>query len=200
MGVCNTLTGLNADTAKNFQFDSGVLFRNVTDPSAMDVSTMTTTNYVGATTGGMAFTASPSLIDLFEDVDGAYGKFKGGDVIETWEITLTATLLEQTADNLKMAIGPAEITDNTTVTGSKKISPKNCIDDGDYLTNLCWYGTLKGSDKPIVIEMLNVMNGNGINFTSNSKGKGTVECEFSPRFEVSKPDVVPFNIYLPTVK
>ncbi len=199
MSICNTLSGLNAETAKNFQFDSGVLFKNVTDPSKMDVSTMTVDNYIGATTGGMSFTASPQLIDLFEDVDGAYGMFKGGDVIETWEITLTATLLESTAENLKLAVGPATIADNTGVAGSKVITPKNCIDDADYLTNLCWYGTLKGSDKPLVIEMQNVINGTGINFTTESKAKGTIECEFSPRFDLASPDAVPFKIYVPAI-
>lgn len=195
--ACNTITGFTADAADNFIFDSGVLFRNVTNPAAGDLSAMTAENFIGATTGGIEFTASPSLIDLFEDVDGAYGKFKGGDVIETWEISMNATLLEATAKNLAMAIGPATITDNSDMTKGKTITPENCIDDNHYANNICLFATKKGFDKPIVIEMTNVMNGNGISLTTNSKNKGTVEVELSPRFDLANPNVVPFKIHVP---
>jgi hypothetical protein len=198
--ACNTITGFTADAADNFIFDSGVLFKNVTNPASGDYSALTKENFIGATTGGVEFTAAPSLIDLFEDVDGAYGKFKGGDVIETWEISLSTSLLEATSKNLAMAIGPADITDNTDMTGGgKTITPSNCIEDKHYATNICLFVTKKGYDKPVVIEMTNVINGNGFSLTTNSKNKGTIEVELSPRFDLANPDVVPFKIHLPEV-
>lgn len=190
-----TLSAFNANTAKNFQLDAGVLVRNMTDPKSGDLGGAT---YIGATKGGGSFTATPEIRNMFEDVDGARGNYKEGDIIDTWDIKFTTTVLEMTPENFKLAIGAADITTNSEQ-GTKTITPRNTITAGDYVNNICWCGTLKGSDKPLVIEMNNVMNSNGLNFTIEDKNKGGLGVELSPRFDVAKPDEVPFKIHIPTI-
>lgn len=195
MADCNILTGLTDGSKDNFQFGVGVLYKNVTNPAAMDLDSMTADNFIGATTDEISVAANPEMIDMYENVGGAYGKFVGGDIIDYWEITMTATLLEVTAQNLKLAIGSADITDNASKPNSEVITPRNCIEDADYLTNLCWFGQLKDKRK-VVIEMKNVINQGGLTFGAFKKEKGTIECEFSPRYKTSAPNDVPLRIYI----
>lgn len=193
--TCNTLSAFSANTAKNLQLDAGILVKNVTDPSSGDYSTG---KLIGATTGGGSFEASPQMRNIFEDIDGARGSYKDGDVVDTWEVTYSTTLLEMTAENFQLALGVADITDNSKLSG-KTVTPRICVKSSDYIDNVCWFGTLKGSDKPIVIEMRNVMSMNGLNFTIEDKNNGQLEVELSPRFDVASPEDVPFAIHIPTI-
>lgn len=193
--LCNTLSAFTAQTAKNFQLDAGVLVKNMTNPESGD---LTGAKYLGATTGGSTFTATPEFRNIFEDVDGARGMYKDGDIIDNWEISFATTLLEMTPENFQLAIGAADITDNADI-GGKTVTPRNCVQAADYISNICWCGTIKGSDKPIVIEMLNVINMNGLNFAIEDKGKGGLEVELNPRFDVANPNDVPFKIHIPSI-
>ena len=42
--------------------------------------------------------------NIFEGIDGAKGNYKDGNVIDNWEITLTATVKEMTAKKLSPLI------------------------------------------------------------------------------------------------
>ena len=56
---------------------------------------------------------------------------------------------------------------------------------------------MNGSSEPMIIELKNVLNTNGISFTAEDKGSGSVELELKAHFDLSKPNEVPFNIYFP---
>lgn len=192
--MAKTLTGLSGNTLKNMQLDAGVFVKNMTNPASGD---LTNAKILGATTGGSTFTATPEIRNLFDDVDGARGAYKEGDVIDNWDISFTTTLVELTADNIALALASSTISDNTS--GGKTISPGMIIEANDYIDNICWCGTVKGSLKPIVIEMRNVLNTNGLTLTITDKGKGTVELELRPRFTVTDIDDVPFDIHYPSI-
>lgn len=187
------LTGFTSKTAQNLQLDAGILVKNHTVGGEI-----TEANKLGATEGGATFAAVPTIRNLFDGLDGAKGNYKDGNVIDTWDITLTASVSELTADNIKMAIAAADVT-KTTPQGYDTITPRNEIKTEDYLKSICWIGTMNGSEKPMVIEVLNVMNFNGFNFTATDKGRGKVDLELKAHFDLTKPDEVPFKIYLPTI-
>lgn len=193
--TCNTISAFSGNTAKNFQLDMGALFKNVTNPASGE---WTGGTLLGATSTDGSFTATPEMRNIFEDVAGARGSYKDGDVIDGWEITFSTTLLEMTADNFKLALGMADITENLEMPG-KTVTPRNCIQASDYIENICWFGTIKGSAKPLVIEMKNVISMNGLSFNIEDKNKGGLEIELSPRFDVANPEEVPFKIYVPTI-
>lgn len=191
---CSTLNAFNKDSAKNMELDAGILVMGVTDPGSLDYSTGTK---LGATTGGTSLAESSEIRNLFEDVDGARGKYKGGDTIDMRDYAISFTLLEVTAENLKFALAAADITTNTA--GGKTIAPRDCIEDADYIENLCWFGTIKGSDKPMCIEMRNVLAENGLNFKAEDKSKGTIEVEVHPRKDLEKPEEPQLLIHLPSI-
>ena len=188
------LSAFTKNTAKNMQLDAGLLVRGLTDILNFN-GTIADEKKLGATSGGASFTATPEMRNIFEGKDGAKGNYKDGNVIDNWEITLTATVKEMTAKNLQLAMATADIkSDNDKF---DVLTPRMEVKSTDYIDNICWLGTMNGSSEPMIIELKNVMNTNGISFTAEDKGSGSVELELKAHFDLSKPDEVPFNIYFP---
>ncbi len=183
------LNGFTPQTAQNLQLDAGILVKNhVVGEAIADA------NKLGATSGGATFSAVPELRNLFDDLDGARGNFKQGVVIDSWEISLTATVKEITAENVKLALAGATTSSEGT---HNVVTPSLSIDQTAFLDNLCWIGSVNGSDEFMVIELNNVLNTNGLSFTATDKGSGTVALELKAHFDVNNPLEVPFKIYTP---
>lgn len=188
------LSAFTKNTAKNMQLDAGLLVRGLTDILNFN-GTIADDKKLGATSGGASFSATPEMRNIFEGIDGAKGNYKDGNVIDNWEITLTATVKEMTAKNLQLAMATADIkSDNDKF---DVLTPRMEVKSTDYIDNICWLGTMNGSSEPMIIELKNVMNTNGISFTAEDKGSGSVELELKAHFDLSKPNEVPFNIYFP---
>lgn len=189
------LSAFTKNTAKNMQLDAGLLARGLTNILNFD-GTIADDKKLGATSGGATFSATPEIRNIFEGIDGAKGNYKDGNVIDNWEITLTATVKEMTAKNLQLAMATADI-NNGSEGKFDVLTPRMDIKTTDYIDNICWLGTMNGSTEPMIIELKNVMNTNGISFTAEDKGSGSVELELKAHFDLSKPNEVPFNIYFP---
>lgn len=188
------LSAFTKDTAKNMQLDAGLLVRGLTDILNFN-GTIADDKKLGATAGGASFSATPEMRNIFEGIDGAKGNYKDGNVIDNWEITLTATVKEMTAKNLQLAMATADIkSDNDKF---DVLTPRMEVKSTDYIDNICWLGTMNGSSEPMIIELKNVLNTNGISFTAEDKGSGSVELELKAHFDLSKPNEVPFKIYFP---
>lgn len=191
------LNGFTPNTAKNLQLDAGILVKNMTDIENFD-GTIPEENKIGATSGGGSFGAVPTIRNIFEDLDGARGNYKDGNVIDTWDITLTATLKEITVENLQMALGASDTTPATT-NKFDVTTARLEVKTTDYLDNVCWLGTMNGSDDPIIIELKNAMNTNGMTLSYTDKGTGGIELELKAHFDLNNADIVPFTIYTPKV-
>ena len=192
--MAGILSAFSKDTAKNIQLDAGILVRNLQNILGFD-GNLAVSDKLGATSGGSTFSATPELRNIFEGIDGAKGNYKDGNVIDNWEITLTATVKEMTAKNLQLAMASADISSSDDK--FDVLSPRMDIKTTDYVDNICWLGTMKGSSGPMIIELEDVMSTNGISFTAEDKGCGSVELELRGHFDLSKPDEVPFRIYFP---
>lgn len=188
------LSAFTKDTAKNMQLDAGLLVRGLTDILNFN-GTIADEKKLGATSGGASFSATPEMRNIFEGIDGAKGNYKDGNVIDNWEITLTATVKEMTAKNLQLAMATADIKSDDDK--FDVLTPRMEVKSTDYIDNICWLGTMNGSSEPMIIELKNVLNTNGISFTAEDKGSGSVELELKAHFDLSKPNEVPFNIYFP---
>ena len=188
------LSAFTKNTAKNMQLDAGLLVRGLTNILNFN-GTIEDEKKLGATSGGASFSATPEMRNIFEGIDGAKGNYKDGNVIDNWEITLTATVKEMTAKNLQLAMATADIKSDDAK--FDVLTPRMEVKSTDYIDNICWLGTMNGSTEPMIIELKNVLNTNGISFTAEDKGSGSVELELKAHFDLSKPDEVPFKIYFP---
>lgn len=191
------LSAFTGDTAKNLQLDAGVLVENLQNIDQFNGELTGSARLLGATEGGGSFTATPELRNIFEGIDGARGNYKDGNVVDNWDITFTATLKEMTAKNLKLALGVGDIEKAQSNGKYDKLKPRMEVKSEDYIGNICWLGKMNNSDTPMIIEIKNVMNTNGISFTATDKGTGTVEVELKAHFDLKKPNEVPFAIYFP---
>lgn len=198
-----TLNGITNKTPKRLLLDAGAFFKNYDMETDTFDEAVTAGKLLGATKGGGSFSAVPAIRQI--EIDGIRGSVKGLKVLDSWEVKIGANIVEVSADTLLLALAISDKTvgiDNTTtggadLTGYDVISGRNNILDTDYIENITWVGTLSGSNKPVIIQVLNAMNEKGLELSFEDKTEGVVETEFMGNFDFENPDKVPFNIYYP---
>lgn len=188
------LSAFNETTSKDFQLGAGILVTGLTNIEEFDGTIKAPAKTIGVSAGGWKFTAVPEFWNLYEGVDGVVGDMKGGKQYANWEVKISGSTKAVNYENMKMALAS---TINPTGTKYKKFSVDINITEEHYLPNVCWIGTHAGSDKPMVIELLNVLNMSGLSITAEDKNTGTIEFELTAHFDPAKPLEVPFNIYYP---
>lgn len=194
-------SGINKDTTKHIQLDAGAFFKNF-DPATDTYATAKAAGKcLGATQGGGEFSAVPTLRTI--DVDGAVGRVRGLVDIESWEVSIGATVLETTIETLKLALAAATSETSSAPTGYTAIKGKAGISDKDYIDNIAWIGNISGSDSPIIIIVKNVLNEGGLSFSMTPNGEGKIALKFYAYNALAdyENDTVapPFEIYYPDI-
>lgn len=198
-----TINGLTSKTPQRLLLDAGAFFKNFDMDTDTFESAVTAGKLLGATKGGGSFSAVPAIRKI--EIDGVRGSVKGLGVLDTWEVKLGANIVEVSADTLASALAIADKVAGTdgTATGGADLSGydiitgRNRILDADYIGNVTWVGTLSGSLKPVIIQVLNALNEKGLELSFEDKSEGVVETEFMGNFDFTDPDNVPFVIYYP---
>lgn len=193
------LSAFNKDTANNLQLDAGIICKGITNPYKPTAEELKT-KCIGATSGGAEFEVTPEITNIFEDLDDAKGKYKGGVEITNIDIVFSFTMKEMTAENFKLAMGCADITKVEAESSSDKLphtllTPRLEIKDEDFIDNICWYGRKRNGEK-VCIVLNNVFNEGGLNYTSESAGKGSLEVELHAFFDLNNPDKVPYEVII----
>lgn len=197
------VTAVRPQTFERLQLNAGAFLKN------FDVSTYTeydkleealfaaikdNAKALGATRGGGTFTATPTMRNI--EADGKRYEFKGSTVVDSWDIKLTATLMEITPDNFALALGTAEKTTDSSFTKGKKtvINLRTDIKDEDYIENLVWFGNTSKGLVAIVLD--NALNNTGVTLTFSDKGEGTLPVEFHAyQSSVEDNEYAPCSIY-----
>lgn len=198
-----TINGLTSKTPQRLLLDAGAFFKNFDMDTDTFESAVTAGKLLGATKGGGSFSAVPAIRKI--EIDGVRGSVKGLGVLDTWEVKLGANIVEVSADTLVSALAIADKAVGTdgTATGGADLSGYDIITgrshilDADYIGNVTWVGTLSGSLKPVIIQVLNALNEKGLELSFEDKSEGVVETEFMGNFDFTDPDKVPFVIYYP---
>lgn len=193
------LSAFNKDTANNLQLDAGIICKGITNPYKPTAEELKS-KCIGATSGGAEFEVTPEITNIFEDLDDAKGKYKGGVEITNIDIVFSFTMKEMTAENFKLAMGCADITKVEAESSSDKLphtllTPRLEIKDEDFIDNICWYGRKRNGEK-VCIVLNNVFNEGGLNYTSESAGKGSLEVELHAFFDLKNPDKVPYEVII----
>lgn len=135
------------------------------------------------------------------EIDGAGARVKGLADVDSWEVSLKLTTIETTVETLKLALRTAKA-DTETVTGYTVIQGKTNLTDEDYIENLTWVGSITGSEKPLIIQLKNGMNEDGLSYTMQDKAEGKIALTFYGynNLEDYMEDTVapPFEIFYPT--
>ena len=145
---------------------------------------------VGATRGGLTFSAVPTMRQ--RDADGKRYEFVGSEVIDKWDVKLTGTLIEIVPGNIKRVLATGEATDNVGKTVTT-IKTRTWIKDTDYIKSVTWVGDT--SEGAMMITLYNVLNTSGATLTINDKGEGTLPFEFvAHQSDVEQTEYAPYEI------
>lgn len=186
-------TKIPTDTFKNLQLNAGVLLKSFD----VDTQTMAADSIVGATSGGVSFTAVPSFIDFGEDIDNCPKNMKEMKKLDSWEAKMSGTFASVSKSLAKTLVGAADL-------AGSKITPRNDLSDADF-SDLWWVGdysevnedgTSTGKAGFIAIHLLNSLSTGGFSIQSSDKGKGQFEFEFTGHYSMEDQDKVPFEVYI----
>lgn len=179
-------------TFKNIVLNAGVLLSSFTPATP----TIEDTNILGATTGGINFTATPSFTDFGEDIDNCPKNMKELKKLDSWEVKLTGTFITSNTSLIATLMGAGDVgTSDTT-----KITPRMDVASADFkdLWFVCDYSDKNGENNGgyCAIKIINALSTGGFSMQSADKGKAQFSFEFTGHVSMSAQTVVPFEVYL----
>ena len=182
-------TKIPETTFQNLQLNAGVLLSAFNPESA----TVANESIIGATTGGVSFTATPTFSDYGEDIDNCPKNMKELKKLDAWEISMSGTYVTVDANAVKSLVGAADVTGN-------KITPRNDVLLSDF-TDIWWVGDY--SDKNgetnggfVAIHMMNALSTGGFAIKSSDNGKGNFAFTYTAHYSIDAQDTVPFEVYV----
>ena len=183
-------TKIPETTFKNIQLNAGILVKEF-NPATQEI-----TGLLGATTGGINFTATPTFEDFGEDIDNCPKNTLELKKLTEWEVTMSGTFVTMTADTAKTLVGAADVDE----LDSTKIIPRNDILTTDY-EDIWWVGDYSDANTGdnagfCAIHMLNALNTGGFQIQTNDKGKGNFAFEFTGHYSMNAQDTVPFEVFI----
>lgn len=177
---------------QKLQLNAGILLSDF-DPATGKV---TEADLMGATSGGVNFTATPSFSDFGEDIDNCPVNVLELKKLDSWEVKMSGTFITVDTASAKTLIGAADIG----TTDTTKIVPRNDILTTDF-KDIWWVGDY--SDKNgdtnggfVAIHMLNGLSTGGFQLQSGNREKGQFAFEFTGHYSMEAQDTVPFEVYV----
>lgn len=185
-------TQIPANTFKELQLNAGIL----TSDFAPTTGTVESNMMLGATSGGVSFSATPTYADWGDDIDNCPKNMKELKKLESWEVKMSGTFLTVNTTQAKSLIAAADID----VSDKTKITPRNDVAVTDF-DDIWWIGDY--SDKNgaknggyIAIHMKNALSTGGFQLQSGDKAKGQFAFEYTAHYSIQEPDTVPFEVYI----
>ena len=177
---------------QNLQLNAGILLRDFTPGTG----TVDEADIMGATSGGVSFTATPTYSDFGEDIDNAPVNVLELKRLDSWEVTMSGTFVTVDTTLAKELIGAADIDGSDTT----KVTPRNDLLETDF-QDVWWVGDY--SDKNgdtnggyVAIHMLNGLSTGGFQLQSGNREKGQFAFEFTGHYSIEAQDTVPFEVYV----
>ena len=185
-------TKIPSDAFQKLQINAGILTTDFT-PSTGAIGAA---GQIGATTGGVSFSATPTYSDYGEDIDNCPKNMKELKKLESWEATISGTFVNADTAIAKMLVGAADIgTPDTT-----KITPRNDVLESDFET--IWlvgdYSDKNGETNGgfIAIKLINALSTGGFQIQTADKAKGQFAFTFTGHYSMDAQDTPPFEIYI----
>ncbi len=185
-------TKIPEDTFERIQLNAGVLLSEFSVTSPPTEAEMLS-NIVGATSGGVTFTASATYSDYGEDIDNCPKNTMELKKLDTWAVTMSGSYVTVTADSVASMLGAADA-------AAGKITPRSDVLTTDF-KDLWWVGDY--SDKNgdtnggmVAIHMMNTLSTGGFQLKSSDKSKGQFSFEYTAHYSIADQTTVPFEIYV----
>lgn len=177
---------------KELQLNAGILLKDF----KADDGSFQMTDILGATSGGIAFSATPTFSDYAEDIDNAPKNMKEFKNLDSWSVSMTGSFASVSADLAKTLVGAADVDDSD----STKIVPRNDLDQDDF-ADVWWVGDYSDENGAtnggfMAIHVLNGLSTGGFKIQSTDRAKGKFAFEFTGHYSIDSQETVPFEIYV----
>jgi len=187
-------TGYTAETPKSLLLDAGAFFKNFYVGIDTFSSAVAAGKLLGATQGGGTFSAIPTIRKI--PIDGIPGAAKGLEVIDEWVVTITSNVKEVKKATIQAALTSSSV-DTSTSADYDIITANSEIALTDYIDNITWVGTLSGTNEPVIIQVYNAINTNGLTLNTADKAEAVLALTFTGHYSDTDTDTPPFAIYYP---
>ena len=182
-------TKIPETTFKNLQLNAGVLLSDFNPETAV----VANESIIGATTGGVNFTATPTFSDYGEDIDNCPKNMMELKKLDSWEINMSGTYVTVDVNAVKALVGAADVSGN-------KITPRNDVKLSDF-TDVWWVGDYSDQNGEtnggfVAIHMMNALSTGGFAIQSSDNGKGNFAFTYTAHYSMSAQDTVPFEVYV----
>ena len=187
-------TRIPETTFQELQINAGILLSDFT-PSSGEI---TETDILGATTGGISFTATPTYSDYGEDIDNCPVNVLELKRLDNWEVTLSGTFVTVDTALAKRLIGAADIDESD----ATLVTPRNDVSESDFQD--IWlvgdYSDKNGETNGgfVAVHMLNGLSTGGFQWQTSNRAKGQFSFTFTGHYSIDAQDTVPFEVYIKT--
>lgn len=183
-------TQIPTTAMEEMQLNAGVLLSSFT-PSTAEVS-----GIIGATTGGIKFSAIPAYSDFGEDIDNCPKNMMELKRQDSVEVKISGTFVTVSSTTAKKLMAAADIgtSDQT------KITPRNDLKESDF-EDLWWVGDYSSKNGAtnggfVAIHIMNTLNTGGFQLQTGDKSKGQFPFEFTGHYSINAQNVVPYEVYI----
>lgn len=189
-------TQIPADTFKKLQLGAGLLTSEF-DPATGE---LTASSIIGATSGGVAFEATPSFSDFGEDIDNCPKNTKELKRLDSWEAKMSGSFVTMDTKAAVSVIGAAAVASDD----QTKVVPRNSVNDTDF-KDIWWIGDYSDINEDgsstgkagfIAIRLIDALSTGGFKVQSGDKAKGAFEFEYTGHYSIKHIDTVPFELYI----
>ena len=185
-------TKIPTTTFQELQLNAGVLVSEFTPGTG----TIDSSNILGATTGGISFSATPSYTDMGDDVDNCPKNMMELKRLDSWDISISGTYVTVNTARAKSLIGAADIGSSDTTL----ITPRNDIQTNDF-EDIWWVGDYSDKNSGetggfIAVHMMHALSTGGFKIQSGNKSKGQFAFTYTAHFSNTSQDTVPFELYI----
>lgn len=182
-------TKVAADTFKKLQLNAGVLLHTF-DPEAAELNR---NNIIGATSGGVTFTATPTFSDRGSDIDNIPDNMMELKELDNWAATMSGTYVTIDANQVKSLLAAADV-------DGEAITPRNDLDLSDF-EDVWWVGDYSDDNSEdsggmMAIHIINALSTGGFSVRSADDGKGMFAFTYTAHYSLEDPDKVPFEIFV----
>ena len=177
------------DTFKQIQLGAGVIL-SAFNPETEEISLQ---DIIGASSGGINFSAVPAFSDYGEDIDNCPKNMMELKKLDSWDIRMTGSYVTITPSSVASMIGAAD-------TVANKVTPRSDLLSTDF-SDVWWVGDYsdKNGEKNggyVAIHMMNTLSTGGFKLQSTDRSKGKFAFEYTAHYSMGAQTVVPFEVYV----
>lgn len=191
MATVRAATQIPSDLATHIGRNAGIMLSDFT-PSTGKISV---SSIIGATSGGIQFTDTPSYVDFGEDIDNCPKNTKELKELESREVKISGTYVSLTADNAKSLIGTA-IKSSSSSSSPVTVKPRDYVDASDF--EKIWFVYDYGASGLVAIEVNNALSTGGFSVQTGDKSKATHSFEYQAHYSIADSATPPYTVYFIT--